>query len=107
MNAPLESATRLDFHRPAYAVHPAGHGRLDSPHFEIKHATPAWFILVAGNILVPDGGRALSSVWAYSFPLAALPLATLEMGARTGLAFYAWLGWGLLTALTLVIAGLT
>ena len=176
-------------------------GWIHHTHFEIKHATPAWFIPVVGNILVPLVGvhfapadiswfffsiglvfwlllltivlyrlffheplparltptlfillappsvgflaylaltdsldafarilyftalflalllasNALRflrvpffiSAWAYSFPLAALTLATLEMGSRTGLAFYAWLGWGLLAALTLVVAVLS
>jgi tellurite resistance protein len=36
------------------------------------------------------------SAWAYSFPLAALTLATLEMGSRSGLLVYNWLGWVLL-----------
>lgn len=43
------------------------------------------------------------SAWAYSFPLAALTLATLEMAVRSGMAFYTWLGLGLLTVLTGVI----
>jgi tellurite resistance protein len=44
------------------------------------------------------------SAWAYSFPLAALTLATFEMAARTGLVFYGWLGWALLAVLTGVVA---
>lgn len=43
------------------------------------------------------------SWWAYSFPLAAITIATLIMARETGLAFYAWLAGGLLTLLTLVI----
>ncbi len=44
------------------------------------------------------------SWWAYSFPIAAITIATLVMAKETGLAFYAWLGTGLLFILTLVIA---
>jgi tellurite resistance protein len=44
------------------------------------------------------------SWWAYSFPLAAITIATLLMARETGLAGYAWLGGVLLTALTGVIA---
>ncbi len=44
------------------------------------------------------------SAWAYSFPMAALTLATFEMAARTGLPFYGWLGWALLALLSGVVA---
>ncbi|MBU1426439.1 MAG: SLAC1 anion channel family protein [Gammaproteobacteria bacterium] len=44
------------------------------------------------------------SWWAYSFPIAAITIATLVMAKETGLAFYAWLATGLLGILTLVIA---
>lgn len=44
------------------------------------------------------------SWWAYSFPLAAITIATLAMFQETGLALYAWLGTGLLGIVTLVIA---
>lgn len=43
------------------------------------------------------------SWWAYSFPIAAITIATLIMAKETGLAFYSWLGGGLLVILTLVI----
>lgn len=43
------------------------------------------------------------SWWAYSFPLAAITIATLIMARETGAALYFWLAGGLLTALTLVI----
>lgn len=43
------------------------------------------------------------SWWAYSFPLAAITIATLIMRKETGLALYGWLGAGLLGLLTLVI----
>ncbi|MFH0934803.1 MAG: SLAC1 anion channel family protein [Pseudomonadota bacterium] len=44
------------------------------------------------------------SWWAYSFPIAAITIATLVMAKETGLAFYSWLAMGLLGILTLVIA---
>ncbi|ENO90231.1 SLAC1 anion channel family protein [Thauera linaloolentis] len=44
------------------------------------------------------------SAWAYSFPLAAMTIATFEMSARSGSAFYAGLSWGLLAILSAVVA---
>jgi tellurite resistance protein len=44
------------------------------------------------------------SWWAYSFPLAAITIATLLMAKETGLALYAWLAGGLLAILTLLAA---
>lgn len=44
------------------------------------------------------------SWWAYSFPLAAITIATLLMANKTGLAGYAWLGGALLAVLTTIIA---
>ena len=43
------------------------------------------------------------SWWAYSFPIAAITIATLLMAKETGLAYYTWLGAGLLGVLTLVV----
>lgn len=43
------------------------------------------------------------SWWAYSFPLAAMTIATLLMAQQTGSAFYSWLAAGLLGLLSLVI----
>jgi tellurite resistance protein len=43
------------------------------------------------------------SWWAYSFPLAAITIATLVMFKETGSAIYSWLAAGLLIILTLVI----
>jgi len=44
------------------------------------------------------------SWWAYSFPLAAITIATLVMARETGARGYLWLGGGLLGLLTLVVA---
>ena len=44
------------------------------------------------------------SWWAYSFPIAAITIATFVMAEETGLAFYSWLATGLLGILTLLIA---
>lgn len=46
------------------------------------------------------------SWWAYSFPMAAITIATLIMAKETGLAFYSWLAAGLLGVLSLIITGL-
>jgi tellurite resistance protein len=43
------------------------------------------------------------SWWAYSFPLAAVTIATFIMAKETGVALYSWLGGGLLALLSLVI----
>lgn len=43
------------------------------------------------------------SWWAYSFPIAAITIATLVMAKETGLAFYTWLAAGLLGALSLLV----
>lgn len=44
------------------------------------------------------------SAWAYSFPLAAMTIATLNMHARTGASFFLWLGLLLLAALSVLVA---
>jgi tellurite resistance protein len=44
------------------------------------------------------------SWWAYSFPIAAITIASLLMARETGLVFYAWLAAALLGVLNLVIA---
>jgi len=44
------------------------------------------------------------SWWAYSFPLAAISIASMLMYEQTGANAFAWLGGGLLTVLTLVVA---
>lgn len=169
-------------------------------HYDIKHANPAWFIPVVGNILVPVAGAKLTapdiswfffsiglvfwlalmtivlyrlffheplparltptlfiliappavgflaylsltdsldafarvlyfsglfltlllasnalrflrlpffiSAWAYSFPLAAITIASFEMHARSGTGFYLALGWVLLALVTAVIGTL-
>ena len=169
-------------------------------HYDIKHANPAWFIPVVGNILVPVAGAKLAmpdiswfffsiglvfwlvlmtivlyrlffheplparltptlfiliappavgflaylsltdsldafarvlyfsglfltlllasnalrflrlpffiSAWAYSFPLAAITIASFEMHARSGVGFYLVLAWVLLAVVTVVIGTL-
>jgi len=44
------------------------------------------------------------SWWAYSFPIAAITIASLIMAKETGLALYSWIAGGLLGVLTLVVA---
>ena len=46
------------------------------------------------------------SAWAYSFPMAAMTLATMEMAARSGASFYVGLSWVLLVALSVIVAWL-
>ena len=43
------------------------------------------------------------SWWAYSFPLAALSIATLLMFHESGQAFFGWLSWGIFALLNLVV----
>ena len=59
-------------------------------------------------LLLTQAGRFLRigyylSWWAYSFPLAAVTLATLIMYQKTGIALFAAIGWVLLTLVTLVV----
>jgi tellurite resistance protein len=44
------------------------------------------------------------SWWAYSFPVAALAIATLLMAKESGRSFFIWFGEGLIAALTILIA---
>ncbi len=48
------------------------------------------------------GGFFISS-WAYSFPLAAMTIATFVMAKRSGLEFFVWLGGLLLAIVSLVV----
>jgi tellurite resistance protein len=43
------------------------------------------------------------SWWAYSFPLAAISIASMVMFEQTGVVFYAWVGGALLILLTMVV----
>ena len=59
-------------------------------------------------LLITQAGRFLRipfylSWWAYSFPLAAITIATLAMYEQTGLVAFAGLAWVLLTLVTLVV----
>ena len=47
------------------------------------------------------------SWWAYSFPLAALTVATIVMAREVGGAFYSGLGWGLLALTSTLMVVLT
>ncbi|MFU2487572.1 hypothetical protein [Thauera sp. WH-1] len=120
MNAPASSTT------PA-AAHDAHCGRL--AHFPvallstvmgIAGLTIAWFkahhtgggpveIGVALRWLASNALRFFRlpffiSAWAYSFPLGAMTIATFEMSARSGQAFYAGLSWLMLAVLSAVVA---
>lgn len=60
-------------------------------------------LLLASQIRYFTRLKFFLSWWAYSFPIAAITIATLLMAKETGLAFYTWLGAGLLGVLTLVV----
>ncbi len=61
-------------------------------------------LLLASNALRFFRVPFFISAWAYSFPLAALTLAALEMGARSGLGFHTGMGVLLLVLLSAVVA---
>lgn len=68
--------------------------------------------LFLGLLLASNAARFLRvpffiSAWAYSFPLAALTIATFEMSSRSGQSLYIWLGFAQLVLLSGVIALLT
>lgn len=68
----------------------------------------AFLTLLCGLNTVRFVGLPFSiSAWAYSFPLAAMTLATFEMNRRTGSSFYGQLAWALLALLTAVVSVLT
>lgn len=59
-------------------------------------------------LLLTQAGRFFSiqfylSWWAYSFPLAAITIATLAMYAQTGMSAFAAIAWALLTLVTLMV----
>lgn len=62
--------------------------------------------LLASNALRFLKVRFFLSAWAYSFPLAAVTIATLLMAKQVGGAFFQWLGMLLLAVVTLVVAAL-
>ena len=60
-------------------------------------------LLLGGNVMRFIRGGFFISSWAYSFPLAAITIATFVMAKRTGLDFFLWLGGVLLGIVTLVV----
>lgn len=71
-----------------------------------------YYIALAFGILLLSQARHFMrlnfflSWWAYSFPLAALTIATLLMAKLTGIAVFTWLGTGSLALLSVAVAGL-
>jgi tellurite resistance protein len=63
-------------------------------------------LLLASNALRFLRARFFLSAWAYSFPLAAVTIASLLMAHRAGTAAYAWIASALLAVLTVVVAAL-
>jgi tellurite resistance protein len=66
----------------------------------------AFTLLLASQIRYFIRLKFFLSWWAYSFPIAAITIATLLMAKTTGIVFYATLGGLLLVVLSLVVAGL-
>ena len=60
-------------------------------------------LLLGGNVMRFIRGGFFISSWAYSFPLAAITIATFVMAKRSGLDFFLWLGSVLLAIVTLVV----
>ncbi|OZA15005.1 MAG: C4-dicarboxylate ABC transporter [Hydrogenophilales bacterium 17-62-8] len=60
-------------------------------------------LLLASQISYFTRLKFFLSWWAYSFPIAAITIATLLMAQATGQAFYSWLGAALLGVLCLVV----
>jgi tellurite resistance protein len=63
-------------------------------------------LLLASNAVRFVRARFFLSAWAYSFPLAAMTIATTVMAERVGGAFFDRLGLVLLAVLTIVVAAL-
>lgn len=62
-----------------------------------------FFVLLLSQLRIFLRLKSFLSWWAYSFPIAALTIATLLMAKESGKAFFAWSGVGLLAFLTAVI----
>ena len=60
-------------------------------------------LLLSGNVRRFIRGGFFISSWAYSFPLAAMTIATFAMAKRSGLDVFLWLGGALLGIVTLVV----
>ncbi|MCZ7562832.1 MAG: SLAC1 anion channel family protein [Burkholderiales bacterium] len=63
-------------------------------------------LLLASNAVRFLRTQFFLSAWAYTFPLAAVTVATFVMAERTGAAGFGWIGAALLAVLTLVVAAL-
>ena len=60
-------------------------------------------LLLGGNVMRFIRGGFFISSWAYSFPLAAMTIATFVMAKRSGLDFFLWIGGVLLGIVSLVV----
>jgi len=81
-------------------------GEIDGFARILYHAALFLTLLLASNALRFFRLRFFLSTWAYSFPLAAITIATLMMAEHGG-GLFVPLGWGLLTILTIVLGLLT
>ncbi|MCL4798599.1 MAG: SLAC1 anion channel family protein [Burkholderiales bacterium] len=90
----------------AFVAYHALTGAIDVFARVLYHTALFLTLLLASNAVRFLRARFFLSAWAYTFPLAAVTVATLIMAERTGAAGFAWIGAGLLAVLTLVVAAL-
>jgi tellurite resistance protein len=78
-------------------------GTIDAFARILYHTALAFTLLLASNALRFLKARFFLSAWAYSFPLAAVTIATLLMAHQVGGAVFEWIGLALLTLLSVVV----
>jgi tellurite resistance protein len=90
----------------AFLAYLALTGSVDAFARVLYYTSLAFALLLATNAMRFLRARFYLSAWAYSFPIAAVTIATLVMAQRVGGAGFEWLGIGLLTLLSVVVAAL-
>lgn len=88
----------------AFLAYVALTGAVDAFARILYYSSLAFTLLLASNALRFLKARFFLSAWAYSFPLAAVTIATLAMAQRVGGAGFEWLGIALLVTLSVVVA---
>jgi tellurite resistance protein len=88
----------------AFLAYVALTGAVDAFARILYYSSLALTLLLTSNALRFLKARFFLSAWAYSFPLAAVTIATLAMAQRVGGAGFEWLGIALLAALSVVVA---
>jgi tellurite resistance protein len=81
-------------------------GTIDAFARILYYASLAFALLLASNAVRFLRARFFLSAWAYSFPLAAVTIATLLMARQVGAPGFGWIAGALLVLLTLVVAAL-